>query len=311
MILKFPSNFRRHPAMAIRSKSPMLAHLYESVDLGGIVSDLIADPGTTLLRPIFHLAPPTLIPRKRGPLVSVIVATRNNAATIERSLRSLLSQTYESIEIVVVDDASEDHSTKIIAALAARDARISVVENSAQMGTGPSRNVGLRVARGEYVTFHDGDDFSEAKRIAMQVKALEANPGKELCLCNYVRVNSRGKGIRVNEKRVMKCIISMMFRRERVVERVGYFINQSISEDSDFYERVKIAFGQSSEIVLPRTLYRALYRRGSSFFTSVDVTHDDDESVQFTSREQTVRANETIKMRHREMRAGRISFRVE
>lgn len=307
----FPGKFRRNPLGVLRTKSGLLARVYEALDIGGLLSDFIGDPSTTLLRPVFHIAPNLPILKKKGDLVSVIVATRNDADTIEKSLLSLLNQTYKSLEIIVVDDASDDGSSAIISSLASKDARLVHLRNETQKGTGASRNVGLRSANGVYATFHDGDDFSEPKRLELQVRSLVDNRSKELCLCNYVRTNNRGRGVEINDKRMMKCIISMMFRRERVIDRVGFFLDESVSEDSDLYERIKIAFGSNSEVVLPKILYRALYRRGSSFFSSVDVTCQDDKRVQFTLREETVRSNEAIKARHVDMRAGRLSVRVE
>ncbi|WP_320188853.1 glycosyltransferase family A protein [Agrobacterium rosae] len=284
---------------------------FQKLDVHGLLSDLIGDPGTTLFRPVFHLAPNFPGLKKSGPLVSVIVATRNDVATIERSIMSLINQTYHSLEIIVVDDASDDGASAIISSLANRDSRVVHLLNDSQRGTGASRNVGLRAASGMFATFHDGDDVSEPKRLELQMRALGNDRTKELCLCSYVRTNNRGRGIEINDQRMMKCIISMMFRRELVLNRVGFFLNESVGEDSDFYERIKIVFGANSEVVLPKILYRALYRRGSSFFSSVEVLTEDEQGLRYKVLEESARRNELMKKRHAAMRASRAALRVE
>jgi glycosyltransferase involved in cell wall biosynthesis len=246
-----------------------------------------------------------------GPLVSVIVATRNNAATLERSILSVLDQTYRSLEVIVVDDASDDESVLLLRNMANRDSRIRLIENSRRLGTGESRNVAMRLATGKYVTFHDGDDFSEPDRIALQVEALEGSSDKTLCLCNYVRVNSVGASLEVNERRVMKCIISMMFERQTVLDKVGFFLDRSVSEDADYYERIKFAFGKNSEVVLFRLLYRALYRRNSSFFSQMEVLHDRGGKVLYRVPAAVMAAHDEVKARHGLIRSGELSVRVD
>lgn len=248
--------------------------------------------------------------RSGGPLVSIIVATRNNAGTIANSLKSLLDQTHRNIEIIVIDDASDDNSLRIIEDVARHDPRIVTIRNNRQLGTGRSRNLGLRAARGDYITFQDGDDFSEPDRIAAQLAVFANFDCKTLSLCNYVRINATGHSLEINKGRVMKCIISMMFPRKEVIDRVGYFFDGSLSEDSDYYERIKIAFGPSCEVLVFRTLYQALYRPNSSFFSNVQVKEIDSRSVSFERGTQALEALAALKDRHRRMKQGELGIYV-
>ena len=102
--------------------------------------------------------------------VSVLVAVYNASDTIDRCVKSLLSQTHKDIQIVCVDDGSVDCSYDIINHYANIDSRITPVRCSKNMGAAHARNEGLRVAEGEYITFLDSDDTMSPD--ALQ-KALE------------------------------------------------------------------------------------------------------------------------------------------
>ncbi|MFJ6002739.1 glycosyltransferase family 2 protein [Arthrobacter sp. NPDC092385] len=94
------------------------------------------------------------------PLVSVIVPVYNSASTIDRALASVVSQTYENWELLVVDDASTDDSADRARAIAAsvRDRPVRVIVSPENRGSSAARNTGLDVAIGEFVTFLDADD---------------------------------------------------------------------------------------------------------------------------------------------------------
>ncbi|MDE2071481.1 MAG: glycosyltransferase family 2 protein [Patescibacteria group bacterium] len=119
------------------------------------------------------------------PRVSVIIPTYNNADTIDVALRSILDQTLRDIEIIVVDDASTDGTLQAARAAAAGDARVRFITApddphrfdkrlNRNINAGWSaRNAGLAVARGEYITFQDGDDASLLNRLEIQLGLIE------------------------------------------------------------------------------------------------------------------------------------------
>ena len=92
-----------------------------------------------------------------NPLVSVIIPVYNSEKYLERTLDSVLSQTYKDIEIIVVDDGSTDNSGKIIAKYQKKDPRIISVRQK-NGGQASARNAGIRLAKGRFLTFLDGDD---------------------------------------------------------------------------------------------------------------------------------------------------------
>ena len=111
-----------------------------------------------------------------NPLVTVVVTTYNQAAFIEQTLESVLAQTYEPREIIVVDDGSSDDTPTRIAPYANRI--VSVRQEN--QGVAGSRNTGIRKARGEYIAFLDGDDLWDPEKLSVQVKVAREYPNSGL-----------------------------------------------------------------------------------------------------------------------------------
>lgn len=103
------------------------------------------------------------------PLVSVIVPARNAAAHIGRTLRNILDQSHSNLEVLVVDDGSDDETASIIQSFGAR------VQYLRQESQGPSaaRNAALKIARGEMVAFLDADDLWSRNHIANAVQLFQ------------------------------------------------------------------------------------------------------------------------------------------
>ncbi len=98
------------------------------------------------------------------PLVSVIVAAYNVGQYLSHCLDSLVNQTLKNVEIIVVDDASQDNSAAILSEYKARHPHlVRVVTCEHNMGLASVRNIGMRLARGEYIAFTDGDDWADIR----------------------------------------------------------------------------------------------------------------------------------------------------
>lgn len=97
----------------------------------------------------------------RAPTVSVIIPVYNGERYIRDCLQSLLVQTLQNFELIVVDDASTDRSGEICASMAAADSRIRLVQLPENSGAGMARNRGMEAATGRFLTFVDGDDSVE------------------------------------------------------------------------------------------------------------------------------------------------------
>lgn len=94
---------------------------------------------------------------------SVIVPAYNSASKICRCVNSIISQSFKDLEIILIDDASNDDTLAKMEYCASKDPRIIVFHNNKNMGAGYSRNIGIEASSGNYVTFVDSDDFLLAK----------------------------------------------------------------------------------------------------------------------------------------------------
>ena len=115
-------------------------------------------------------------------LVSAIIPTYNRAKTIERAVNSVLGQSWQPIEVIVVDDGSTDETTRT---LAQYGDRIRLIRQKNQ-GSSAAKNAGIRAARGEIITFLDSDDAWLPEKTERQVKLLQAtkSSGVNCCIGN-------------------------------------------------------------------------------------------------------------------------------
>ncbi len=116
-----------------------------------------------------------------GPLVSVIVPAYNAARFIGETLESVRAQTYEHLEIIVVDDGSHDETPQVVQAHAAADPRVRLVRQ-ANKGVAAARNAAVAVARGVYLAPIDADDVWMPTKIEKQVECMERQ-GESVGLC--------------------------------------------------------------------------------------------------------------------------------
>ncbi|KAM3094097.1 glycosyltransferase family 2 protein [Phormidesmis sp. 146-35] len=109
------------------------------------------------------------------PLVSVIVPAYNAAAFIERTLTSILTQTYQNLEVIVVDDGSQDSTAEIVDRLSKTDERILLVKQQ-NAGVAAARNRAIQLAKGELIAPIDADDLWYPHNLEKQVQCLLASP---------------------------------------------------------------------------------------------------------------------------------------
>lgn len=106
-------------------------------------------------------------------LVSIIIPVYNSEKTIGKCLDSLVGQTYKDIEIICVNDCSQDNSLSVLEQYAAKDKRIVIINHGENKNAGGARNSGIRAAKGEYICFVDNDDWLRLDAIELLVKASD------------------------------------------------------------------------------------------------------------------------------------------
>lgn len=104
------------------------------------------------------------------PTVSVVIPTYNRAGVLPRAIDSVLNQTVDDLELIIVDDGSTDHTIPVIEAY--NDPRVRVVSHESNRGASAARNTGIDNANGQYVAFLDSDDEWKAEKLERQLDLL-------------------------------------------------------------------------------------------------------------------------------------------
>lgn len=124
------------------------------------------------------------------PLVSIVMPAYNSENTILQSIKSVLSQSYDHWELLIIDDASNDKTVDIVS-IEQTDARITLTRNNTNLGPAKSRNVGLDMANGDFVAFLDADDYWAREKLETQLSFMR-RVGCLISFTTYWRVDETG-----------------------------------------------------------------------------------------------------------------------
>ena len=181
------------------------------------------------------------------PLVSVIIPTYNRAAVLDRSIRSVLGQTFRDFELIVVDDGSTDNTADVLDGFAGKLSAVS----QANHGVSSARNLGIVKSSGALVAFLDSDDEWAPDKLARQVARHTDHHEDFACHTDEVWFRNgkevvqknihRKQGGRFFERALERCLISpssVMISR-RLLDRTGWFDeNLPAAEDYDLWLRI-------------------------------------------------------------------------
>jgi len=136
------------------------------------------------------------------PKVSVIIPTYNRAKLLKRAIQSVLNQTYQDYEIIIVDDGSTDNTQDLVNNI--NDRRLRYIRHDVNRGEAAARNTGIKAAKGEYVAFQDSDDESSPERFEKQIKVFQKESLKLMVVyTSMYRINSDGVRTRFRTPRIM------------------------------------------------------------------------------------------------------------
>jgi glycosyltransferase involved in cell wall biosynthesis len=181
-------------------------------------------------------------------IVSVIIPTFNRARRVVRAVKSVLSQTYTDLEIIVVDDASTDDTAN---SLAQFGGRIACLVHASNLGVSAARNTGIRKSTGPLIAFLDSDDYWLPEKAALQVDYFEQHSQASICQTEEIwvrkgrRVNPQKKHVKpsgdIFEPSLKRCLVSpssVMLKRS-LLEEVGSFDEDlPACEDYDLWLRI-------------------------------------------------------------------------
>lgn len=107
------------------------------------------------------------------PLVTVIMPVYNAERYMEQSIESIIAQTYQKWELLIVDDGSTDSSVQIMQEYCSKDRRIQMILSTGNEGVASARNKGIQAAKGEYIAFLDSDDLWKAEKLEIQIHYMQ------------------------------------------------------------------------------------------------------------------------------------------
>lgn len=190
------------------------------------------------------------------PIVSVIMPCYNASLYIRGAIESVLSQSFQDWELLIVDDGSADSSEEIAQEYEANDARIHLIEQP-NSGACRARNNGIEQAKGKYIKFLDADDILESKCLEMQVKQIEALSARQIPFGDYYNVDKDGyvlnqyvfeREAELKEDEVYffftewHILITAPLHRTELLREIGGF-NESLKrgQESDLHMRLALA----------------------------------------------------------------------
>lgn len=203
--------------------------------------------------------------------VTAIITTHNRCELLKKAIKSVLNQTYKNIEIIVVDDNSDDNTEKYMQNIIKENPEIKYkrLTNKNLSGGNYARNVGIKESTGEYIAFLDDDDEWMPEKIEKQVNVLKNNNDVDLVICgkiveyNFGEKYEEGKYFLEKKQNCSKLILykiigvtsTMMFSKN-ILNEVGYF-----DEKLKFWQEydLSIRICQKSKVYFlnePLILYR-------------------------------------------------------
>lgn len=209
------------------------------------------------------------------PQISILMPVWNGcekgrAPFLRFAMESILNQTFEDWELVVIDDGSTDQTPRMLATYAAGDSRIRVARNEKNLKIVRALNKGLQMCRAPLVARHDADDYSTVTRLELQKRFLDDRPETALCGTGMYVVNEEGKlKMEVHHPCAWPAIKehlktrgcpfvhgSVMFRKDVITGLGGYSPAPQFEYAEDFELWVRVAAaGHKVENIPDRSLY--------------------------------------------------------
>lgn len=215
-------------------------------------------------------------PSGAAPKVSVLLPVHNAAAYVEKTIDSVLTQTFADFEFHIVDDGSTDDTAERVRRAMGDDERVEFVQQS-NAGFAETLNRMLKRARGEYIARVDADDIAEPERFSRQVAFLDAHGEVVVLGSAVINIDEEGdpygdSSFPLDHEQIESSLLagtggiihpSVMMRRDPLVRLGGYALDAPIVEDQDLWLRMS-AEGRLAN--LPDTLLRYRVHSGNMSF---------------------------------------------
>lgn len=210
-------------------------------------------------------------------IITIIVPVYNVEKYLDKCLDSILKQTYEKIELILIDDGSTDDSGKICDEYAKKDSRV-VALHKKNAGVSEARNIGIKNSNGKYIMFVDSDDYIERDMVEiMYYKIIEKNADIVICDTNNVDENGKiyYKNIE-NEEMILDNVEALRYMLDEKIYNgvcwgklykrelfTAYKFNKDIKIAEDLEVLYKIFFYSNTIVYIPEKKYNWLVRKDS------------------------------------------------
>ena len=209
-------------------------------------------------------------------MVSVIMSAYNASSTILNAINSVLGQTYQDIQLIVINDCSTDNTQSIVSNI--NDPRILLINNECNMGCGMSRRIGLSKATGEYITFLDSDDFYSKNHLETLISAANTFPdadiihsGFNIVYNTYIdtkvprfRIESGNETLHPNEVDTKRLLWQNLIKKE-LFDKVEYSHRRYIEDTPTLFKLLYLA---NKVITIEHSGYNWVQREDSLTHTS-------------------------------------------
>jgi glycosyltransferase involved in cell wall biosynthesis len=185
---------------------------------------------------------------------------KNRKSFLAESVASALNSEHVNLELILVDDGSDDGSSEIAQEFSERNENVVYFRVPNSLGAYVSRNIGMMAASGDYIAFLDSDDIHDPLRLIKQIRVLQKNPGIRLTLTGANRFFQNFNG--APTYRVLFASISMVFHSSLIKEQ-GYFDSVRFGGDSEYLFRVLRNFPAPAIALLRASLYSIRLSEGS------------------------------------------------
>jgi glycosyltransferase involved in cell wall biosynthesis len=201
--------------------------------------------------------------------VSVIMTTYNSEKFLNYSIKSILDQTYQNIELIIVDDNSNDRTLDYLLKIRKiYKNKIKIISLKHNVGTYVAKNIGILHSSGNIITFHDSDDFSHSQKIELQLKSL-LRDDKVASISYWIRMDKNGIYKSFKLYPFLRMNLSSLMIKKEIIKKIGYFDSVKTGADNEFYHRIERVYGTEYIAKIKKPLAIGLYR-DNSLMTSTD-----------------------------------------
>jgi len=237
----------------LNSKEDWLKYTNRYIEHFNIKPLLLSTGNDSILGRVAATPPHTVF---EGPRISVIMPAYNSAKTLRYAAESILNQSWRNLELIIINDCSTDSTLCIAKEIANKDSRVIVLNNQINVGPYVSKNRGVDISTGEYITGHDADDWAFPHRLEMQCTAMQQDNAKASA-CAMLRIEETGKYVRFSaishvsaDGALRLAYISTMFCSSFFQKEIGYWDSVRYAADSEIIGRTTLLLGESGFLKL-------------------------------------------------------------